>query len=83
MIAKIIGTFVPTFVSIPLVGTSITFLIFVGILLVLAILYFAVGKIKSVKAVVGVIDELIGEEASYYKDVYEKEGLTGLIEQLQ
>ncbi len=44
-IGSIIGTFVPTFVTIPSVGTSITFLIFAGILLALAILYFiSVGK---------------------------------------
>lgn len=58
-IGSIIGTFVPTFVTIPAVGTSITFLIFAGILLVLAILYFASGKIKSTKAVVGIIILLI------------------------
>ncbi len=40
-IGSIIGTFVPTFVTIPSVGTSITFLIFAGILLVLAFAYFA------------------------------------------
>ncbi|WP_251207747.1 spermidine synthase [Acetatifactor aquisgranensis] len=39
-IGSIIGTFVPTFVTIPSVGTSVTFLIFSGILLVLAVLYF-------------------------------------------
>jgi spermidine synthase len=39
-IGSIIGTFVPTFVTIPSVGTSVTFLIFAGILLVLGILYF-------------------------------------------
>ena len=39
-IGSIIGTFVPTFVTIPAVGTSITFLIFAGILLALAIVYF-------------------------------------------
>ena len=39
-IGSIIGTFVPTFVSIPAVGTSVTFLIFAGILLVLALVYF-------------------------------------------
>lgn len=43
-IGSIIGTFVPTFVTIPAVGTSITFLIISGILLVLAILYFLSGK---------------------------------------
>ena len=54
-IGSIIGTFVPTFVTIPAVGTSITFLIFSGILLLLSIVYFASGKVKSVKAIVGVI----------------------------
>jgi spermidine synthase len=39
-VGSIIGTFVPTFVTIPAVGTSITFLIFAGILLALSILYF-------------------------------------------
>lgn len=54
-IGSIIGTFVPTFVTIPAVGTSVTFLIFAGILLILALLYFIVGKKKSVKAIVGVL----------------------------
>ncbi len=39
-IGSIIGTFVPTFISIPAVGTSITFLIFAGILFVLSLIYF-------------------------------------------
>ena len=39
-IGSIIGTFVPTFLTIPAVGTSISFLIFAGILLLLALLYF-------------------------------------------
>lgn len=39
-IGSIIGTFVPTFISIPAVGTSITFLIIAGILLILSLLYF-------------------------------------------
>lgn len=43
-IGSIIGTFLPTFVTIPAVGTSVTFLIFSGVLLVLCILYFASGK---------------------------------------
>ncbi len=58
-IGSIIGTFVPTFISIPAVGTSITFLIFAGILMLLAIIYFAYGKTRSVKAIVGVIIFLI------------------------
>ena len=43
-IGSIIGTFVPTFVTIPAVGTAITFLIFSGILLALALIYFFSGK---------------------------------------
>ena len=39
-IGSILGTFLPTFVTIPAVGTSITFLIFSGILLLLGIVYF-------------------------------------------
>ena len=51
-IGSIIGTFVPTFISIPAVGTSITFLIFAGILLTLSVVYFAsskvsIGKVKK------------------------------------
>ena len=54
-IGSIIGTFVPTFISIPAVGTSVTFLIFAGILLVLALLYFFSAKQKSTAAVVGIV----------------------------
>ena len=39
-IGSIIGTFVPTFVTIPAVGTAATFVIFSGILLLLGIVYF-------------------------------------------
>ncbi len=49
-IGSIIGTFVPTFVSIPAVGTSITFLIFSGILLILAMVYFVSFKVNFSKA---------------------------------
>ena len=61
-IGSIIGTFVPTFISIPAVGTSITFLIFAGILLLLAIIYFVSTKAplkKSKKIIVGVITFVI------------------------
>ncbi len=37
---SIIGTFLPTFVTIPTVGTAATFIIFAGILLALALIYF-------------------------------------------
>lgn len=47
-IGSIIGTFVPTFVTIPAVGTSITFLIFAGILLALGLVYFiSTGRKKG------------------------------------
>ena len=49
-IGSIIGTFLPTFVTIPAVGTSITFLIFGGILLVIALIYFIAEKTKFVQA---------------------------------
>ena len=49
-IGSIIGTFVPTFISIPAVGTSITFLIFAGILLLLALVYFVSAKVNFSKA---------------------------------
>ncbi len=39
-IGSIIGTFLPTFVTIPAVGTAITFLIFSGILLLIGVIYF-------------------------------------------
>ncbi len=82
-IGSIIGTFVPTFISIPAVGTSITFLIFAGILMALAILYFISARKKSIKAVVGVIILIIacifGHNSSFAfweKDlVYEGESI--------
>lgn len=47
-IGSIIGTFLPTFVTIPAVGTNITFLLFSGILLLLAAVYFiSSGKKKA------------------------------------
>lgn len=58
-IGSIIGTFVPTFITIPAVGTSITFLIFAGILLLLALLYFMNVKRKKKQCIAGVILFLI------------------------
>ncbi len=54
-IGSIIGTFVPTFVTIPAVGTSITFLIFAGILIALSAVYFLSEKRKRRKVVVSTI----------------------------
>ena len=54
-IGSIIGTFLPTFVTIPAVGTAITFLIFSGILLALALIYFISKRGKPVACIVSVI----------------------------
>ncbi len=54
-IGSIIGTFVPTFISIPAFGTAITFLIFSGILLVLGLVYFISTKTKLIKSAVSIV----------------------------
>lgn len=54
-IGSIIGTFMPTFVTIPAWGTAVTFLLFSGILLILSIIYFAAVKTHGIKAIVGTI----------------------------
>ena len=54
-VGSIIGTFVPTFISIPAVGTSVTFLIFAGILLALSVVYFISGKRGTVRSAAAVI----------------------------
>jgi spermidine synthase len=43
-VGSILGTFLPTFVTIPAVGTAATFLIFSGILLALGLVYFLGGR---------------------------------------
>ena len=54
-IRSIIGTFLPTFVTIPSVGTGITFLIFSGVLLVLGLLFFISRKTKPVLCAVSTV----------------------------
>ena len=46
-IGSILGTFLPTFVTIPTVGTAATFLIFSGILLAIALIFFISAKWKK------------------------------------
>jgi len=58
-VGSIIGTFVPTFVTIPAVGTSITFLIFAGILLALALIYFLSTRSKLKTVAVSIVVFLI------------------------
>ena len=54
-IGSIIGTFLPTFVTIPSVGTGMTFLIFSGILLVIGLLFFISRKAKPVLCTVSTV----------------------------
>ena len=54
-IGSIIGTFVPTFVTIPAVGTAVTFLVFSGVLLILGLLYFISAKRRAARCIVTVI----------------------------
>ena len=68
-IGSIIGTFLPTFVTIPAVGTSVTFLIFAAILLILGALYFIFtgGKKTAVIvcAVIYIISCIFGWNAKF------------------
>ena len=54
-IGSILGTFLPTFVTIPTVGTSVTFLLFSGILLAIALAFFLSAKTKLRTAVICLI----------------------------
>lgn len=54
-IGSIIGTFLPTFVTIPAVGTAITFLIFSSILLLLGLVYFISKKARKRVCVLAVL----------------------------
>lgn len=53
-IGSIIGTFLPTFVTIPAFGTAVTFLIFSGIILVIGAAYFLSIK-KNLKGTVAAV----------------------------
>ena len=55
-IGSIIGTFLPTFVTIPAVGTAVTFLIFSGILFAIGLAYFlSAGGQKFLSAVAAAV----------------------------
>lgn len=54
-IGSIIGTFVPTFVTIPAVGTAATFLIFAGVLAAIGIVYFVFERKKMIRGIVSVL----------------------------
>lgn len=68
-IGSILGTFLPTFVTIPTVGTVISFLLFSGVLLVLAALYFInTGKISKrviISTILFVLCCIFGHSSSF------------------
>ena len=68
-IGSIIGTFLPTFVTIPAVGTAVTFLLFSGIVLVIGLIYFIScrRKLKAVliSIVLFVICSIFGSTGSF------------------
>lgn len=68
-IGSILGTFLPTFVTIPAVGTAVTFLLFSGILLVLALVYFLSAhrgkKAVVTAAILFVVCSIFGHSGSF------------------
>lgn len=68
-IGSILGTFLPTFVTIPAVGTAVTFLLFSGILMVLGLLYFLSARRRPVLCIVAlvlfVICSIFGHKSSF------------------
>ena len=54
-IGSIIGTFVPTFLTIPAVGTAATFLIFAGVLAAIGIVYFIFERKRTVTGIIAVV----------------------------
>ncbi len=68
-IGSIIGTFLPTFVTIPAVGTAVTFLIFSGILLLLGLLYFmnrkTAKKACAVSVALFILCSILGHSGSF------------------
>ena len=75
-IGSIIGTFIPTFVTIPTVGTAATFLIFAGILALLAILYFISAKKKRVvSAAAMILILLLGSQTGKVSFAFTSDGI--------
>ena len=54
-VGSILGTFLPTFVTIPAVGTAVTFLIFSGILLAIALIFFLSEKTRLRAVIIALI----------------------------
>lgn len=54
-VGSILGTFLPTFVTIPAVGTFVTFLLFAGLLLLLPLIYFLHSRVHRIMCAVAVV----------------------------
>lgn len=75
-IGSIIGTFLPTFVTIPAVGTAATFLIFAGVLALLSLLYFiSAGKRRAVSAAALLLIAVLGLKAGKVSFAFTSEGI--------
>ena len=68
-IGSILGTFLPTFVTIPSVGTAATFIIFSGVLMAIGLAYFIsrkqLGRTAIITFIVFVIATVFGTKASF------------------
>lgn len=68
-VGSILGTFLPTFVTIPAVGTAVTFLLFSGILLAIGLIYFLSSKVRwktcLAAAVLFVLCAVFGHNGSF------------------
>ena len=68
-IGSIIGTFLPTFITIPAVGTAITFLIFSGILFAIGAIYFIGTQSKKsfiiISAIIFIFCSIFGSNDSF------------------
>ena len=68
-VGSILGTFLPTFVTIPAVGTAVSFLLFSGILLVLAVIYFVSAKTGkkavAIALVLFLVSSIFGHSGSF------------------
>lgn len=75
-VGSIIGTFLPTFVTIPTVGTAATFIIFASVLALLSILYFFSIKKRWMRcAVSAVLITVFGVTSSNYSFAFWESGL--------
>ncbi|MBR0130154.1 MAG: fused MFS/spermidine synthase [Firmicutes bacterium] len=68
-IGSILGTFLPTFVTIPSVGTAATFIIFSGVLMAIGLVYFAskkkLGRTVIITLIVFLLATVLGTKASF------------------